>query len=203
MTTPASHGPSGGGLTPPPAFDDGDAFDDLGVDGDAYLASLLDKAGGDLAAQSRAALEDPDALAALVAKREAEESTAAEVDALKASIAEKARRVLDDPSSPARVHNKTGVLGRELTDGLATSLADDARALDIPTASPMSEARKAAERERLAAALARRRDASAKYGRVDPADKRRWPSKSENERCLLYTSPSPRDLSTSRMPSSA
>ena len=71
MTTPASHGPSGGGLTPPPAFDDGDAFDDLGVDGDAYLASLLDKAGGDLAAESRAALEDPDALAALVAKREA------------------------------------------------------------------------------------------------------------------------------------
>ena len=184
MTTPASHGPSGGGLTPPPAFDDGDTFDDLGVDGDAYLASLLDKAGGDLAAQSRAALEDPDALAALVAKREAEESTAAEVDALKASIAEKARRVLDDPSSPARVHNKTGVLGRELTDGLATSLADDARALEIPTASPMSEARKAAERERLAAALARRRDASAKYGRVDPADKRRWPSKSENERRL-------------------
>ena len=103
MTTPASHGPSGGGLTPPPAFDDGDTFDDLGVDGDAYLASLLDKAGGDLAAQSRAALEDPDALAALVAKREAEESTDAEVDALKASIAEKARRVLDDPSSPARL----------------------------------------------------------------------------------------------------
>jgi len=160
MTTPASHGPSGGGLTPPPAFDDGDTFDDLGVDGDAYLASLLDKAGGDLAAQSRAALEDPDALAALVAKREAEESTAAEVDALKASIAEKARRVLDDPSSPARVHNKTGVLGRELTDGLATSLADDARALEIPTASPMSEARKAAERERLAGeAAAAREDA--------------------------------------------
>ena len=273
MTTPASHGPSGGGLTPPPAFDDGDTFDDLGVDGDAYLASLLDKAGGDLAAESQAALDDPDALAALVAKREAEESTAAEVDSLKASIAEKARRVLDHPSSPARVHNKTGVLGRELTDGLATSLADDARALEIPTASPMSEARKAAERERLAAALARRRDASAKYGRVDPADKRRWPSKSENERrlreledarksyerryppakidaggglrlparvdaqpqtpkakenrapsatavrkprpwrhnalasydknCLLYTSPSPRDATLSRMPSSA
>ena len=63
MTTPASHGPSGGGLTPPPAFDDGDTFDDLGVDGDAYLASLLDKAGGDLAAESQAALDDPDALA--------------------------------------------------------------------------------------------------------------------------------------------
>ena len=183
MTTPASHGPSGGGLTPPPAFDDGDAFDDLGVDGDAYLASLLDKAGGDLAAESRAALEDPDALAALVAKREAEESTAAEVDSLKASIAEKARRVLDHPSSPARVHNKTGVLGRELADA-ATSLAEDARALEVPTTSPMSEARKAAEREKLAAALARRRDASAKYGRVDPADKRRWPSKRENERRL-------------------
>jgi len=183
MTTPASHGPSGSGLTPPPAFDDGDAFDDLGVDGDAYLASLLDKAGGDLAAESRAALEDPDALAALVAKREAEESTAAEVDSLKASIAEKARRVLDHPSSPARVHNKTGVLGRELADA-ATSLAEDARALEVPTTSPMSEARKAAEREKLAAALARRRDASAKYGRVDPADKRRWPSKRENERRL-------------------
>ncbi len=183
MTTPASHGPSGGGLTPPPAFDDGDAFDDLGVDGDAYLASLLDKAGGDLAAESRAALDDPDALAALVAKREAEESTAAEVDSLKASIAEKARRVLDHPSSPARVHNKTGVLGRELADA-ATSLAEDARALEVPTTSPMSEARKAAEREKLAAALARRRDASAKYGRVDPADKRRWPSKRENERRL-------------------
>ena len=144
------------------------------------LASLLDKAGGDLAAESQAALDDPDALAALVAKREAEESTAAEVDSLKASIAEKARRVLDHPSSPARVHNKTGVLGRELMDGLA----DDARALEVPTTSPMSEARKAAERERLAAALARRRDASAKYGRVDPADKRRWPSKRENERRL-------------------
>ena len=171
-------------VNPPPAFDDGDTFDDLGVDGDAYLASLLDKAGGDLAAESQAALDDPDALAALVAKREAEESTAAEVDSLKASIAEKARRVLDHPSSPARVHNKTGVLGRELMDGLATSLADDARALEVPTTSPMSEARKAAERERLAAALARRRDASAKYGRVDPADKRRWPSKRENERRL-------------------
>ena len=30
-----------------------------------------------------------------------------------------------------------------------------------------------------------------------------WPSKWKVETCLLYTSPSPRDLSTSRMPSSA
>ena len=30
-----------------------------------------------------------------------------------------------------------------------------------------------------------------------------WPGFGENLRCLLYTSPSPRDLSTSRMPSSA
>ena len=30
-----------------------------------------------------------------------------------------------------------------------------------------------------------------------------WQVQSRNKRCLLYTSPSPRDLSTSRMPSSA
>ena len=31
----------------------------------------------------------------------------------------------------------------------------------------------------------------------------KWQGFSETESCLLYTSPSPRDLSTSRMPSSA
>ena len=126
MTTPVSPGPPGG-LTPPPAFDDGDTFDDLGVDGDAYLASLLDKAGGDLVADSKAALDDPDALAALVARRTAEESAAAQIDTLKASIAEKAKRVLDDPS-PARVHNKTGVLGQTLMESVSASA--DARVLE-------------------------------------------------------------------------
>ena len=183
MTTPVSPGPPGG-LTPPPAFDDGDTFDDLGVDGDAYLASLLDKAGGDLVADSKAALDDPDALAALVARRTAEESAAAQIDSLKASIAEKAKRVLDDPS-PARVHNKTGVLGQTLIESVSASA--DARVLEAsaPTKSPMSAQQKAAEREKQGAALARRRDASAKYGRVDPdvhvgAAPRRWPSKSAN-----------------------
>ena len=38
--------------------------------------------------------------------------------------------------------------------------------------------------------------------KLDPVSKRKLPNK-KDQICLLYTSPSPRDLSTSRMPSSA
>ena len=37
----------------------------------------------------------------------------------------------------------------------------------------------------------------------DPSSGRQSPGQTKYEACLLYTSPSPRDLSTSRMPSSA
>ena len=37
----------------------------------------------------------------------------------------------------------------------------------------------------------------------DPLEARAWLIRVEVDDCLLYTSPSPRDLSTSRMPSSA
>ena len=39
------------------------------------------------------------------------------------------------------------------------------------------------------------------WGKEEVGDKNYWGG--ENDICLLYTSPSPRDLSTSRMPSSA
>ena len=38
---------------------------------------------------------------------------------------------------------------------------------------------------------------------LDGANHGLWSAKALVEACLLYTSPSPRDLSTSRMPSSA